>query len=116
MRAAEVGVKSLARAMGYNPPDLDQQDWHPVLNKCESLIKEMRDGLKKSPEKESLVQFYSQAAAQFRHFKDGWRVQAAHARPPFNEGETRIILDATVSFFEVLALQLSENVPAPLSP
>jgi len=116
MRAAEVGVKSMSRALGYNPPELDQQDWHPVLNKCESLIQEMRDGLKKSPEKEALVQFYSQAAAQFRHFKDGWRVQAAHARPPFNESEARIILDATISFFEVLALRLSESAAEPPAP
>jgi hypothetical protein len=109
MRAAEVGVKAMARALGHNPPDLAQQDWHPVLNKCESIITDMRNSLKKGPDKEVELQFYSQAAAQFRHFKDGWRVQAAHTRAPFNEGEARIILDATTSFYEVLALRLSED-------
>lgn len=109
MRAAEVGVKAMARALGYNPPDLSQQDWHPVLNKCESIVQEMRDKMKKGPDKELELQFYSQAAAQFRHFKDGWRVQAAHSRAPFVEGEARIIIDATTSFYEVLALRLSED-------
>jgi hypothetical protein len=109
MRAAEVGVKAMARALGHNPADLAQQDWHPVLNKCESLITEMRNTLPKGVRKEVELQFFSQAAAQFRNFKDGWRVQAAHARPPFNEGEAKIILDATISFYEVLALRLSED-------
>jgi HEPN domain-containing protein len=109
MRAAEVGVKALARALGFSPPDLDQQDWHPILNKCESLIGEIRDKGKKGPEKEETLRMYSQAAAQFRHFKDGWRVQAAHARPPFSEAEARAILDATISFFETLAPHLSER-------
>lgn len=109
MRAAEVGVKAMARALGYNPQDLAQQDWHPVLNKCESLIQDMRDKMQKGPNKEVELQFYSQAAAQFRHFKDGWRVQAAHTRPPFNEGEAKIILESTVSFYEVLTVGLSED-------
>lgn len=112
MRAAEVGVKAMSRALGHNPPDLAQQDWHTTLNKCESIITDMRNTLKKGPAKETELQFYSQAAAQFRHFKDGWRVQAAHTRPPFNEGEAKIILDATVSFYEVLALGLSEDAQA----
>ncbi len=105
MRAAETGVKVLARELGYAPDDLEQQDWHPVLLKCESLIQEARDKMKKGPEKEAKLTFYSQMAVQFRHFKDGYRVQAAHARPPFQEGEARQILDATISFFELMADQ-----------
>lgn len=113
MRAAENGVKALSRVLGHNPPDLTQQDWHPILEKCESLIDEIRDKKRKGPEKEETLKVYSQAAAQFRHFKDGWRVQAAHARPPFNESEARTILDATISFFEVLSPHLSEVAPEP---
>ncbi len=76
-----------------------------MLLKCESLIQEARDKMKKGPEKEAKLTFYSQMAVQFRHFKDGYRVQAAHARPPFQEGEARQILDATISFFELMADQ-----------
>lgn len=109
MRAAEVGVKAMARALGYRPDDLTQQDWHPVLLKCESIIEEMRNKMKKGPEKEAELAFYSQAAVQFRHFKDGYRVRAAHARAPFLEGEAKQILDATISFYETLASRLSED-------
>ncbi|WP_135211456.1 hypothetical protein [Vitreimonas flagellata] len=108
MRAAEIGVKTMTRALGHNPPNLDQEDWHPLILKCEKVIDTVR-AMPKGADKEEFLKFYSQAAAQFRHFKDGWRVQAAHTRAPFSEGEARAILTATVSFFETLASRLSEN-------
>lgn len=107
MRAAEVGVKALCKHLGHTPPDLEQSDWHPLLLKCEALITEQHK-LPKGPEKEQELQLLSRAAKQFRYFKDGDRIQAAHTRKPYWQNEAKEIVDATVSFFETLATRLSE--------
>jgi hypothetical protein len=53
--------------------------------------------------------FYSEAATQFRYFKDGWRVRVARARATYEEAAALKILDHTKDFFEDLAPKLFEK-------
>jgi hypothetical protein len=108
MRAAEIGMRSLARTLKceFDRP-LDMIEWHPLLEQCESRIAAMKK-LKGSQQKADDLRFYSEAAANFRYFKDGWRVYAAHARTTFTGPEARNILVHTGLFFDKLSERLNE--------
>lgn len=107
MRAAEVGVKALSVELGHNPPDIKQLDWHPLLEKCDSIIAGMK-ALPKGQKKEDDLKFYSRAVSQLRYFKDGWRIDAAHTRPLFSENEAKDIFLATIAFYEAIWPRLKE--------
>lgn len=109
MRAAEIGMRSLATALECSfPKPLDQVEWHPLLEQCEAKIAALKS-LPASAQKAADQKFYSEAAMNFRYFKDGYRVYAAHARASFTEHEARTILSHTANFFDALARRLNEG-------
>jgi hypothetical protein len=61
-----------------------------------------------TPTKDADLHFLSEAAAQFRFFKSGWRIRVAHARATYAEPEAIEALDHVRSFFETLATRLKE--------
>jgi hypothetical protein len=109
MRAAEIGLRVLAGNLNVVFPhgDLNLEQWHTILLQCECKIRKMQE-LPKSTKKEEDLNFYSQAAAQFMYFKDGWRSRAAHVREVFDEERSRRVINHTCEFFEILAKRLSE--------
>jgi hypothetical protein len=80
MRAAEIGVRVLGKELGVEFPDkpLELAEWQSILDNCDSKIGAMKQ-LPRGTEKDDKLNFYSQAAVQFRYFKDAWRVRVAHA-------------------------------------
>jgi len=110
MRAAEIGLRSLARHLSVQFPhgNLELEQWHTILNQIESKIKDIHN-LPKSTQKSDDQKFYSQAALQFRYFKDGARVRVAHARDEFTESQALSILNHTCEFFEALSSRLKES-------
>lgn len=109
MRAAEIGLRALGRVLNVCFPDipLEQADMMPIIAQAESKIRKMQDE-KKSPLKDEALNFYSQAAAQFRYFKDGWRVRAQHGRAVYDESEAIRVLEHCRDFFESIAPLLTE--------
>jgi len=109
MRAAEIGVKGLGNKLGVAFPDkpIELAEWHQILDQSDSKIKAIGQ-LPKSIQRDEDQLFYSTAAAQFRYFKDGWRVRVAHGRAIYVEAEAIKLLDHTRDFFETLSLRLSE--------
>jgi hypothetical protein len=107
-RAAEIGTRSLAKRLGckFTQP-LDEVMLHPMLEQCEKKIAEMKK-LPAGARKTELLTFYSQAAFDFRLFKDAYRVHAAHARVSFTEPQALSILERTIEFFDALAAKLKE--------
>jgi HEPN domain len=102
MRAAEIGVRALAAEMDVTfPISIDLIEFGNVLDKIDGKIRDMRT-LPRSEKKALDLQFLSQAASQFRYFKDGWRVRAAHARAIFDEREALSAFDHTLGFFETI--------------
>jgi hypothetical protein len=109
MRAAEIGVRVMGKSLDVSFPDksVDQAEWQHILDQADSKIRTISQQ-PKSVQKDNDQQFYSTAAAEFRYFKDGWRVRVAHARATYVESEGIKLLDHTRDFFEVLAGRLSE--------
>ena len=65
-------------------------------------------GLPRGTYKDEELKFYSQAAVQFRYFKDAWRVRVAHARETYEESPAIQVFTHTLEFFDTLATRLKE--------
>ena len=113
MRAAEIGVRVLGLKLGVTFPDkpIELAEWQNILDQAESKIKDMQN-LRPRQHKDEELKFYSQAAVQFRYFKDAWRVRVAHARETYEERTAIRIFDHTLELFETLATRLKEPKPA----
>lgn len=110
-RAAEIGTRALAKRLGckFNQP-LDEVELAPMLDQCEKVIGDMKNQ-KRSSKKKADLTFYSQAAFDFRLFKDAYRVHVAHARVSYTEPQALSILERSIEFFDALALRLKEPKP-----
>jgi hypothetical protein len=86
MRAAEIGVRAFGKELDVSFPDkpLELAEWQNILDQCDSKITAMKN-LPRGSNKDDKVNIYSQAAVQFRYFKDGWRIRVAHARETYEE-------------------------------
>ena len=111
MRAAEIGVRVLGDKLEVAFPDkpLELAEWQNILDQCDSKIVKMKE-LRRSTLKDAELNFYSQAAVQFRYFKDAWRVRVAHARENYDESTALRVFNHTMEFFDVLATRLKEPV------
>lgn len=109
MRAAEIGVRVLGKELGVSFPDkpLELAEWHSILDQADSRIA-AKKALPRGTHKDEELNFYSQAATQFRYFKDGWRVRVAHARETYDEAPALTLFNHTIEFFETLAFRLKE--------
>jgi HEPN domain-containing protein len=108
MRAAELGLRALAKHLGVAFPfPIELADWHNIIDKVESEIKSMKQ-LPKGKEKDEELRFCSSAAAQFRYFKDAYRIFVAHARETYDEFKALTIMDHTLKFIENLSIKISE--------
>jgi hypothetical protein len=113
MRAAEIGVRVLGKELGVAFPDkpIELAEWHNILDQADSKIVAMKM-LSRGTHKDDELAFYSQAAVQFRYFKDAWRVRVAHARETYEERPAIRVFDHTLEFFETLATRLKEPPPS----
>jgi len=113
MRAAEIGVRVLGHELGVEFPDkpLELAEWQNILDQCDSIVGKMKE-MRRGTEKDEKLGFYSQAAIQFRYFKDAWRVRVAHARETYEEKPAIRVFDHTLEFFETLATRLKEPRPS----
>ena len=108
MRAAELGLRSLAKHLGVTFPfPLELADWQNIIDKIESAIKNLNK-LPKGAEKDKELQFCSAAAAQFRYFKEAYRKHVAHARESYDEHQSLSIMEHTLEFINNLSQKLSE--------
>lgn len=109
MRAAEIGVRVLGKTLRVSFPThpIELAEWHNILEQAESKIDDMKK-LTKGKAKDDKLKFYSQAAVQFRYFKDAWRIRVAHARETYEESPAIKIFAHTLEFFETLASRLKE--------
>jgi hypothetical protein len=80
-------------------------EWGVIQGGIDKEIKDIGQQ-KRTTQRADDQEFYSEAAAQLRYFKDGWRLRAAHAREVFDEGQALTALDHTRAFFETIATRL----------
>lgn len=108
MRAAELGLRSLAKAVDVILPyPIELADWNTIIEKIEKKIVDMKL-LPKGAQKDDDLKFYSDCAVHFRYFKDAWRIRVSHARESYTEAQATTILRHSQEFTESLALRLTE--------
>ena len=104
MRAIEFPLHSLANALAITPSN---PNWENIINDCEKAIKAIspQSGTSWKDEK----QFYSEAAVNFRYFKDAWRNHAMHAKVSYERRDAKEILEHSRSLIEHLSSRLKEG-------
>jgi len=103
MRVLELGLSWLAKDVGE---EMGVDNWHNVIDRIEKRIREAANTMPKGLEKTSRLQFLSQAAKEFRYFKDGrrlWRNYVSHNRGIYDEHQARSVLEHVKSFMLTLA-------------
>lgn len=103
MRVAEHGLKRMARNTKIRIPDIDSKEWATLIGKLEDHIAEMRKRPQRTSRLARRIERYSEAAVQFRHFKDAWRKHVAHARKDYIESEARTVLNGVKYFMRALS-------------
>jgi len=109
MRAVEIGLQAMAKELGvvFSYP-LELAEWGKIVGELEPKINDLKAG-PRSTQKDEDLRFYSEAASQFRHFNNGWRIRASHARASFDESQAIRVFDHTLSFFQTLSERLKEE-------
>ena len=99
MRALEHPLRWLANEVGLTSKEIEGENWKNVIDKIERKIREM-ETLPKSQHKTETLRFLSEAATQFRWFKDAWRNSAAHANVYYDEREAAPVFIHVSQFFD----------------
>jgi hypothetical protein len=102
MRVLEHGLRFLATRVGLSSDAMALENWKNVIDQIEKKIREM-EGLPKSPIKSETLQHYSEAAIQFRYFKDAWRNHVSHSRSTYDERDAVSIWNHATEFMQHLA-------------
>ncbi|MGA2515306.1 MAG: HEPN domain-containing protein [Thermodesulfobacteriota bacterium] len=108
MRAAEIGLRALAQHLNVIFPfEINLAEWNALIKEIEKKI-ETQQQLPRSTARDEELKFCSEAASQFRHFKNGYRIFVAHARESYDEEPALSIMERTKEFLEGLSIKLSE--------
>ncbi len=108
MRAAEIGVQTMAIKLGVVLTyPLELAEFGKLIGEIEDKIILIKKG-QRSTKNDEDIKFYSEAAAQFRHFNNGWRIRAAHSRETYEDDQAKKVLGHVTDFFSTLAERLSE--------
>jgi hypothetical protein len=103
MRILELGLREIATTLQVPlAPRIDTENWKNIIDQIESKIREM-EALPRSPVKSQTLQVYSEAAVQFRYFKDAWRNHVMHSRSSYDEQEAQSILNHVRDFMRHVA-------------
>jgi hypothetical protein len=108
MRGVEIGLRSLVRHLNIPFPDLDLEQQKVIINTINKEIKDLEQKLHKGAEKAEELRFCSDAALQFRYFKDAYRNDVSHSRTVYNESEAEKVMRGTTEFLQILSTKLKE--------
>jgi hypothetical protein len=100
MRVLEHGLRPMATRFDVS---FATDSWHAVIQGIENGIDGLRNkkGLTEADRKD--ITFYSDAAMQFRYFKDAWRNHVSHARTHYDDKDAPRIHDHVRDFMQHLA-------------
>lgn len=104
MRILQFGLNALARDLGIS---CDDSNWRVVIDQIEAAVKKVGKHTS-GPDWKQKEQFCSEAALQFRHFKNAWRNHVMHARQSYDEERATAIFHHVEEFMKHLATRLSE--------
>jgi len=104
MRALEYPLNAMANALNVT---INNPNWHQVLKDCEDKISEMGNPPAAANWKED-KEFYSEAALNFRYFKDAWRNHVSHGRHTYDKREAYDIMVHVAGFMDHLATKIKD--------
>jgi hypothetical protein len=104
MRALEYPLHAMANALNVT---VTNPNWHVILKDCEDKISEMGNPPTAINWKEER-DFYSEAALNFRFFKDAWRNHVSHGRHTYDKREAHEIMIHVSGFVDHLAKRIVE--------
>jgi hypothetical protein len=109
MLVLQSGLNVLAQELGVS---FERANWDKVITDIETQIKSIElGGTRQGPNWEEDKSFFSEAALQFRHFKDAWRNHAMHARMHYDHPDKALEIFTHVrEFMQHIALKLKEEV------
>jgi hypothetical protein len=99
MRVLELGLGALAGNVGKT---FNNQMWNGIIDEIESAIKELQRTLPKA-EREKRLPFLSEAAKEFRYFKDAWRNHVAHGRTSYDANQAIGVMTHVRAFMTTLS-------------
>lgn len=100
MRVLEHGLRWFAAKLSIPMSSTADEQWKVIIDGIEKAIRAMEQ-LPKGQKVD--LTFHSEAAVQFRYFKDAWRNHVSHSRESYDEYESRIIMDHVRDFMQHLA-------------
>jgi hypothetical protein len=102
MRVLEVGLSVLASHLNVSS---DHANWNKIIEQIEKEIKAISgiSGPARPSDWNAKMQFYSDAAKDFRYFKDAWRNHVMHFREHYEASEALTILNHIKAFMGHLA-------------
>ncbi|MGB8368017.1 MAG: HEPN domain-containing protein [Verrucomicrobiia bacterium] len=107
MRSLEHALRAVAARLGATFPfPIELADWQNIIEQIESKIRAM-PGPKISGNYDK--QFFSEAAAQFMHFKEAWRNHVAHGRAIYNQSQATHIIEHVRQFIGHISLKVAEQ-------
>ena len=104
MRVLERGLNVFADELGVR---FERREWETIINDLELAIKGI-NGPHAGADWRERQHFYSEAAKDFRYFKNAWRNHAMHARERYDVEEAKPIFEHVKSFMGHLATRLRE--------
>jgi hypothetical protein len=107
MRVLEYGLRELASLVELPADAMAQENWKNVIDQIEAKIRGM-EALPKSAEKSAALKTYSEAALQFRYFKDAWRNYVSHTNEPSDERDASSVWNHVKEFMQQLADEIGE--------
>jgi hypothetical protein len=84
MRSLEHALRKMAATVGLPPDAMAYENWRSIIDQIESKIREL-EKTRKSAEKVETLRLFSDAAVQFRYFKDAWRNHVSHSRVSYDQ-------------------------------
>ena len=105
MRALEVGLSSMASALGMT---LTNENWNTALNDIEKEIRSRTRATHGDKWKNEDEAFFAEAATHFRLVKNAWRNHATHGKAKYTDEEAESIYQNVRSFMRHLSGRLSE--------
>lgn len=105
MRILEHALRRFAAEFDISMERIVDENWHNIIEMIEAKITEEQNA-KRSTEKAAKLKLYSNAAINFRYFKDAWRNYVSHSKADYEELEATTIYNHVRVFTQSLAKDL----------
>jgi hypothetical protein len=116
MRAAELGLRALARERGVKFPDkpIEWAEWQQLIDQISSKGRAAALAFPRGPKRDAALAFYTGAVAQFDAFKDKYRNAVMHMRRSYDELDAQRAINQVRDFMNGLSAKIGEKTRRPI--